>query len=146
MTELYKIILTSGFTIFGGIFVYVMGQVISRFFIEPIHEQSRCIGEIANCLIFYAKFYANPGTNKPEDENRASEALRQHASLLISKTHIIRWYILFEFLKFVPKRKVVGEAVIELILLSISVSQGNSSLNNATRQKIVKLLNIKIYG
>jgi len=146
MTESYKIILTSSFTIFGSIFVYTMGQIISKFFIEPIHEQSRCIGEIANGLIFYAKFYANPGTNKPEDENRAVETLRQHASLLISKTHIIRWYALFEFFGFVPKRKAIGKSVLELIRLSNSVSHGDSLLNNTTRQKIVELLNIKIYG
>ena len=60
MSELFKILLTSFLTVFSGTVVFVAGQNVSRFFIEPIHEQRRLIGEIAYVLIFYAPFYAIP--------------------------------------------------------------------------------------
>lgn len=54
MSELFKIILTSSLTILGGILVFVIGQVVVKFILEPLHEQAKLIGEIANSLIFFA--------------------------------------------------------------------------------------------
>src|SRR5687768_13838110 len=54
MSEELKIILTSSFTILGGIIIFVVGQVVAKFIIEPLYEQSKLIGEIANSLIYYA--------------------------------------------------------------------------------------------
>jgi len=142
MSDLYKIILTSGLTIFGGVFVYTFGQIISKFFIEPIHDQSRCIGEISDSLIFYANLYHNPGTGKFDDMEKASIVLRQQASLLIAKTNIIRWYSFFEFLMLVLKRSSVIEASKILIGLSNSIHKGVPSDNVDSRKKIEKLLNI----
>ncbi len=75
-SELFKIFLTSGLTIFGGLFIYVIGQLISKFFIEPIHKQSRCIGEIYYSLIFYADLYGNPDNDSKEERNEAKRKLR----------------------------------------------------------------------
>lgn len=55
MSELEKIFFTSALTIFGGVLVYVIGQVTSKFLIDPIHEQKKLIGEIGDSLIFYWK-------------------------------------------------------------------------------------------
>src|SRR5688572_8306196 len=54
MSEELKIILTSSLTILGGIIVFVAGQVVTKFIIEPLYEQSKLIGEIANSLTYYA--------------------------------------------------------------------------------------------
>jgi hypothetical protein len=145
MSELYKIILTAGLTILGGVFVYTRGQIISKFFIEPIHDQSRCIGEISDSLIFYANQYSNPGTGKLDDMDKASRVLRQQASLLIARTHIIRWYSLFEFLKLVPKRSAVTEASKNLIGLSNSIHRGDPLVNGNRRREIERSLNIKTH-
>ena len=56
MSETLKIVLTSSRTILGGIVVFVVGQVITKFVIEPMHERSKLIGEIANSLIYYGMF------------------------------------------------------------------------------------------
>jgi hypothetical protein len=53
MSELFKIVVTSSLTILSGILVFVIGQVIVKFIIEPLHEQAKLIGEIANSLIFF---------------------------------------------------------------------------------------------
>ncbi len=48
------IFITSGLTILGGIIIFVGGQILTKFIIEPFYEQSKLIGEIANSLIYYA--------------------------------------------------------------------------------------------
>lgn len=45
---------TSGLTIFGGIVIFVGGQILVKFLVDPFYEQSKLIGEIANSLIYYA--------------------------------------------------------------------------------------------
>ena len=58
MSEEYKILLTSALTILGGIIIFAAGQALVKFIIEPLHDQSNLIGEIADSLVFYA----NAGT------------------------------------------------------------------------------------
>lgn len=52
--DILNILFTSSFTILGGIIVFVVGQVVSKFIIEPFYEQSKLIGEIASSIIYYA--------------------------------------------------------------------------------------------
>jgi len=139
---LNDILLTTFLTVFSGVTVYAISQVIIKFFIEPIHKQKELIGEIADALIFYANVYSNPGTCSKQKNDEASDRLRQLASYLISKTHIIKWYKLFSWLKIVPKKEKILEAHKELIGLSNSVYSGRPLENHERRKKIEKYLNI----
>jgi len=121
MSELFKIILTSSLTIFGGIFVYVFGQVISKFFIEPIHEQHKVIGEISDSLIFYANVYCNLGLLPKDMMDKASDKLRQLATLLQSKTYTIPAYKFFAEIKIVRSLSTIEQASKKLIALSNSL-------------------------
>jgi len=47
-----EIILTSVFTIMGGVIVFCASQIVLKFFIEPIQELDMCRGEISDILIF----------------------------------------------------------------------------------------------
>lgn len=146
MSELFKIVLTSCLTILGGIIVLVIGQIITKFFIEPIHEQSKLIGDIAYSLTFYANIFSNPGNGKPEQMEEASKILRQQASQLLEKNYTIQWYWLWELLRVVPKQEDVIAASQSLIWLSnfiysqeIDPGQSIGSIN-----KIKNRLRIKI--
>jgi hypothetical protein len=66
MSELDKILLTSGLTIAGGFLVYVFGQIATRFLIDPYHEYRKTVGEIADTLVYYANIYMNPGSGDRE--------------------------------------------------------------------------------
>jgi len=144
MSELYKIVLTSSLTIFGGIVVLTIGQIITKFFIEPIHEQFRLIGEITDSLIFYANIYCNPGFGREEDWKKAENVLRQRASQLMAKTYVIRCYKLWQYLKIVRKYTDIIEARKNLIGLSNSVRHSNQMENNKRRvEGIEKFLRIR---
>ena len=136
-------VLTSSLTVLVGVSVYVIGQILAKFFIEPIHEQARLIGEIAIDLIFYANVYCNPGGSAPEKMDEASEVLRQKASLLRAKTHAVPWYVLFEVMRFAPKLSDIIKASGDLIGLSNSVHRGDPVQNDRWRKEVEKLLNIR---
>ncbi len=143
--------LTASITIIGGFVVFVFGQIAVKFFIEPIHLQSKTIGEIADSLIFYANLYSN----KPEipdlrssERDEAEKILRRQASLLISRTHLIKPYGIFEKLRIVPNRTVVKEASRNLILLSNSIYRNILEPREIikARKEIEEYLDIKTGG
>jgi hypothetical protein len=137
MTELERIFLTSALTICGSVVVLVTGQVIIRFFIDPIIELRRMIGEVADTVIFYANIYANPGVPSKGDSDEASEALRQKASLLQTRAAAVPLYDLFTDLQIIPSSKQISEASRNLIGLSNSVHQGDPA-ENLNRQKSIR--------
>lgn len=146
MTELQKIVLTSSLTILGGISVFVVGQIVSKFLIEPIHEQSKIIGKIADSLIFYANLYSNPGSNIPREESdEASRTIRQQASQLMAKSHAVRWYRLWQFFRVVPRYDDIVEASKNLIGLSNSFRHGEAIQNDKRRREIERLLGIRTH-
>lgn len=79
MSELEKIFLTSGLTIFGGVVVFVIGQLVNRIFIGPYFEYQKVISDIDRDLIYFANIYNNPGQHNSNNPNaeKAQENLRK---------------------------------------------------------------------
>ena len=113
--------MTASVTIIGGVVVLVLGQLAAKFFIEPIHEQAKLLGEIAHSLTFYANVYGNADLVDAEVPKEASKILRQQASRLRATAWTIRWYWFWQLLGLVPKRKNVLKASENLIGLSNSM-------------------------
>ncbi len=144
MTELERVVLTSAITVAGGVIVLVIGQLTLRFFIEPIHDQAKAIGEIVYVLMFYADLYANPGAvTAPESQRVAADALRKTASQLMAASHRIRAYGLWAWLRFAPPFRGVLEATRDLIFLSNSVFHGDPAENQAARMNIARSLRLR---
>lgn len=142
MSELFKIFLTSAFTILGGILIFALTQLIQKFLLEPIHEQSKIIGEIFFGLVYYANRYANPGLGESKDRDVTSDAFRRYASHLQGTTNGIRCYNLLEKLGLVPQHKNVEEAVGNLIRISNSIHSGNGRENHQDAENVKKLLTL----
>lgn len=53
MSDIYKIVLTSSLTVLGGVITFVIGQLVIKFLIEPIHNYMKLVSEIADTLILY---------------------------------------------------------------------------------------------
>lgn len=148
MPDLWKIVLTSALTIVGGVLVLVVGQLIQRFFLEPLHEQTKLIAEVAYALAYYAPIYANPGPThvvvRPDGVNltdAAEDKLRALASQLIATATATRWYVLARVVHS-PSRKDVLDGARALIGLSNSVRTGTLKENLEMRDRAVKLLRI----
>jgi hypothetical protein len=143
MTKLPEIILTSTFTVFGGVVVFVLGQVAVKFFIEPIQEVWRIVGEIADSLIFYADLHANPGPTPAEKRKIASESFRRQASQLSGRTNVVAWYRFWAYLHLLPKKSGIEKACRGLIGLSNSLFDNDAKGNNEYVQQIWEGLGIK---
>ncbi len=148
MSDLWKIVLTSALTVAGGVLVLMVGQLFQRFFIEPLHEQAKVLGEIAYALTYYAPIYANPSPTRVVKRadgvnltDATEDALRALASHLIATTTAIRWYGLARCV-FSPPRKDVLEGAVTLIGLSNGVRTGTAGGNMETRDLVLKLLRI----
>jgi len=80
-------------TVISGTLIFVIGQILLKFFIEPIYLRKLIVGEIADCLIFYGKFYCNDLKNdSPLDKNQRNDGslkLKSLSTQLIAKTNAI---------------------------------------------------------
>jgi hypothetical protein len=136
------IVLTSMVTILGGVTIFVLGQIILKFYIEPIQQFRLHIGKITDALIFYANLYSNPGTNVKEQVKEASNEIRKLASELISTSAVVPLYRTWSSLKIIPKLKNIKEARSNLIGLSNSLfsSQNNSQESKFNRERVEKII------
>lgn len=144
MSELTKVFLTAAITIIGSIIIVVIGQIIIKFVIEPIHEQKKHIAEINNVLIFYAnQFGLYSGKNDQGD--KVVDDVRNLSTKLRATTHLIPMYRLLSCLKIVKRKESIDKACSALIGLSNSVyKNGNHEFPhiNANRKIISDALNI----
>lgn len=52
------------YTVLSGTLVFVFGQILQKFFLEPIQGYKKTVGEIDNKLKFYANILTNTGFNQ----------------------------------------------------------------------------------
>lgn len=151
MTELEKIVVTASFTIIGGVIVYVFGQVLSKFFIDPLHDLRKAVGEVRFILAFHARIIHTPASRSKERSDKAQEALMNSSCELIAKLYALPLYKFTRLLSFgvLPCKKAIEEAARKLRGLSTYMhEEGNEATDsikeiNARVEKIERLLSIK---
>ncbi len=133
MTELQKIVVTAAFTIIGGVFVYVIGQFISKFLIEPIHELKKTIGEVSFNLAFHAPVIHTPAARKTGRPEKACEALMKSSCDLLARVNAIPFYgILSKIsLRFLPPKQAIVAAAVQLRGLSTYVHETAANANDS---------------
>jgi methenyltetrahydromethanopterin cyclohydrolase len=115
-------------SIIAGITIYVFGQIISKFFIESIHEQKKVIAEINDALIFYAnQFYLYEIKDPKADE--VVDKIRSLSTRLRAKTYFIPFYKILSKIDFVCSKEKIDKACSALIGLSNSVYKNTSSVD-----------------
>ncbi len=132
---------TAALTAFFGVVVFVVGQVVLKFFVEPIQEQAKVKGEVSNALVFYAN--VEGALTTPELREEAKTQLRGLAARLRASVSQIPWYGVFEALRLVPKEKSVMDASAALIGLSNSLSRDDYEAGDRRRKAIAEALGLK---
>lgn len=69
MNSNYTAILTSAFTVAGGLIVFVIGQLALKLVIEPVSDYRKIKSKIAMSLVFYSNFYLLPTRKNEENLN-----------------------------------------------------------------------------
>lgn len=132
MTELEKIIVTAAFTIAGGVLVYVIGQLLSKFFIEPMHELKKTIGEVRFNLAFHAPVIHTPIARNNERSQNAYEALMKSSCDLLARVNAIPFYGCLSKASrgFLPSKEAIVGAAVQLRGLSTYVHETDTKAND----------------
>lgn len=147
MTDVEKIVWGA----FGGLTVFVIGQLLAKFFIEPLHELRKAVGEVRFNLAFHAPTIHTPIGRSQETSDKAREALMKSSCDLIADLHAIPIYGVTRLFAFgvLPCRKAVEDAAVQLRGLSTYVHEtgekANSSLDEIRKRvaRIERLLGLK---
>jgi len=162
MSEGLKIALTA----VGGIAVFVVGQIVQKWFIDPIQEQKKLVGEIIYSLIFYTnlpdyregyhqisnvrfKGEKIEGSDpKHVDElyfryqktiDEGLNKLRELSSRVYPSIQLIPCYWILQTVGIVHKRKKLYE-----VAWKLQEWANNPDINTAhCQQRIIDLLNVK---
>lgn len=153
--------------IVSGVIVFLIGEVIVRFFLGPLHKFKEIKGEIASTLLFYANNYGKEYKNLQDilgagggdervineriesdkmwnnDLSKASDETRHVAAKLISAAEGIPFYGVFSLIRVVPSKANIIQSRKDLIALSNSFS-ANQQLPAAERSdNVCRILNIE---
>lgn len=134
-------------TVLAGVSVFVIGQLLIKFLLDPLQEYFRLKGDIADALIYYAHVYSNPGVGSDELMREAHECLRKHASSLLSRKGAIPFYQFWAKIGLLPVREQILFAHVNLIGLSNGLFRNDreSIVHNDTRvSHIVNALGLDI--
>ena len=94
MTEWQRIIWGSIFTIFGGVIVFAIGQLLNELRLKPYLRYKAIIAEIDEELIYFSNIYSNAGQfciDHKEACLPANERLRRLGSKLSAVYNQVRW-------------------------------------------------------
>lgn len=139
---------------FGAVFVYILGQLLSKFFIDPLQELRKVMGEVRFTLSFHGATIHTPIGRSKERSDAAHEALMRNSSDIIAKLHAVPFYEGTRLLAFgaLPPREALEQAAVQLRGLSTYVHETGDKANNsisvinARVEKIERLLSLKRLG
>lgn len=116
--------------------VYLVGQLLSKFFIEPVHELRRSVGEVRFNLAFHAPTIHTPAGRTKESSEAARAALLGNSSDLVSKLHAVPAYKLVRFLAFgaLPPAASIERAAVKLRGLATYMHEGGDQANDSISQ------------
>jgi hypothetical protein len=120
----------------------VLGQLIIKLLVDPVHDFRRTVADIALALIEYANVYANPGVAGSEVEKKVSEELRRLSSRLNSQMYLIPCYRITAKIFGLPLREKVVDAASNLIGLSNGVFRSASDLVLVNVERANKIRNV----
>ena len=132
-------------TIVAGVFVFVLGQIILKLFVEPWQMQRECIAKISSNLLIYANVYSHPG-DFPDDESKfVSKEFRLLAAELLASCNRIPFYSSVTKSTIFPSVEIVNKVQRNLIGLSNSLNKrGEYRHNRDMVDDIKNLLKIKL--
>jgi hypothetical protein len=125
-----------------AILVFLVGQAVLRFILEPILEQRRLIGEVAHALLFYANVGHLDSRGGPDEQRRkeldeARITLRGLAGRLRASLWTVPFYDTLARLGSVPSKEDVLDAATQFVGWSNSLYRGTHDERTSMRRKII---------
>jgi hypothetical protein len=127
------------FTVISGVLTYVVGQLILKLVIDPVHEMRKTIGRISHALIEHAAVIANPGVPTREAMDEASTELRKLSSEIQSHLYLVPLYDWTRKVFRLPTRKKIIDASGHLIGLSNSVYSARERIYEINASRVTAI-------
>ena len=135
-----QVILTTVLTVISGVFIFVIGQLLVKVFVEPIHKLRALKGDIVGFLTYYSDVYLSlPDLNKEEDVRKVSTEARKLGSDLMARALVVPCYRFCSVLRAGPRFRDIAIAHRELIGLSNTVLAKSDSVPERATKRLEKI-------
>jgi len=133
------------YTVLSGTLVFIIGQTVQKFILEPIQQYKKIVGEIDNKL----KFYANILTNKGFSQKmlvKVTNTIRDLSCNFESSYKQIPLTGFFSLLRIIESKKDVAKVAQGLIFLANEGGRDDSKIEKCDERinEIRKLLKIDL--
>jgi hypothetical protein len=115
-------------TVLSGVITYVIGQLVLKLMLDPVHEMKKTIGQISHSLIEHANIIGNPGVPSQEAIRETSQHLRKISSQLHAHLYLVPLYGFTARLFHLPSRAKVQSASKSLMFLSNNVFRATEKI------------------
>jgi hypothetical protein len=105
------------YTVLSGVLVFVLGQILQKFFLEPLQTYKKTVGEIDNKLKFYANILVNRGFNQ-KTLNNVANTMRTLSCQIESEYKQIPFTEVLSQLGFIESKENIAKVSQGLIFLS----------------------------
>ncbi|ECF6920315.1 hypothetical protein AAM32_00905 [Salmonella enterica subsp. enterica] len=134
-------------TVITGVLIFVIGQVILKWFLEPLISLKEQLGKTSALFLREQAIITNC-SNKNDIVNQ----LKECASSLLAKKSAVTWHGLFSFIRLIPSAKNIQNAAQSMNLIAGLIQQNDKEGDAATNiyvemEKIAKFIKIVVrYG
>jgi hypothetical protein len=127
-------------TIFIGVSIFVLGQIVERLWIGPVHELKNTLGKTAHALTLHwgvaGRWFTEDGEHvEPREKlDPIRDALQNVAAELRANQAVIPWYRVTQKIFGLPTKEEIKDASAALYSWSIAIyGHGNGIANYPTR-------------
>ena len=107
-----------------GVTVVVVGQLLSKFVVEPLYELRKEVGNVRFSLALHSQTINTPMSREPVKSDAAADALRISSANLFAKLHAVPGYSFVRHIGRLPNRGDVERAAVQIRGLSTYVHEG----------------------
>jgi hypothetical protein len=116
---------TTAQTVIAGVLVFVLGQMLLKWIIEPIHQLKKTMADISHTFVRHAYIIHNAETLPSDLQNEVFEKLRQLSGQLYADMALIPLYPILCKLFGLPDKKKIYKSAKNLIAIANWMSSNN---------------------
>ena len=142
MNDFFKIVLTAGTTLIGGTALLVL----SKIFVEPIHELKKIIGEIGAYVFKSHNLLTDvPDPDQGELRNTIGK-LQELSAKFRASINTVPWFHIFATIRLLPPKKDLLKAAGVLSKISYAPYESDKGKISEQIEELYRLLKFNMYS
>ena len=142
MNDFFKIVLTACTTLIGGTALLLL----SKIFVEPIHELKKIIGEIAAYVFKSHNLLTDVADPDQGELKNTTEKLQELAAKFRASINTVPWFPIFVKIKLLPPKKDLLKAAGVLSKISYAPYESDKGKISEQIEELYRLLKFNMYG